>query len=84
MIDNRPVFSSLQGGTYWQNLPVGIAEIDRIEIVHGPSSPLYGPNAVSGVINIITKRPKEIGTYVSTDVQGGSKTNLMRLFWRKI
>ena len=58
MIDNRPVFSNLQGGTYWQNLPVNIHDVERIEVVHGPSSPLYGPNAVSGVINIITKKPK--------------------------
>lgn len=56
MIDNRPVYSSYQGGTYWQNLPVSLLEIDRIEVVLGPSSPLYGPNAVSGVINIITNK----------------------------
>ncbi|MFY0686841.1 MAG: TonB-dependent receptor [Cyclobacteriaceae bacterium] len=71
MIDNRPVFSSLQGGTYWQNLPVGLAEVERIEVVHGPSSALYGPNAVSGVINIITTTPEEVGTYVRANLQGG-------------
>lgn len=59
MIDNRPVFSSFQGGTFWQNLPISLADIERIEVVYGPSSALYGPNAVSGVINIITKRPKD-------------------------
>ncbi len=64
MIDNRPVFSYFQGGTFWQNLPVGMAEVDRIEVVHGPVSTLYGPNAVSGVINILTNRPnKERNVY---------------------
>lgn len=72
MIDNRPVFSSFQGGTFWQNLPVGLAEIERIEVVYGPSSPLYGPNAVSGVINIITKRPKDANEiYTNAQVQAG-------------
>ncbi len=59
MIDNRPVFNYFQGGTFWQNLPVGMAEIERIEVVHGPVSTLYGPNAVSGVINILTTRPEK-------------------------
>ena len=69
MINNRPVFSSLQGGTYWQNLPIGLAEIEKIEIVLGPSSPLYGPNAVSGVINIITTKRTEIGRFANGDFQ---------------
>jgi len=77
MIDNRPVFSYLQGGTYWQNLPVGLTEIDKIEVVYGPASPLYGPNAVSGVINIITNRPKDEGTYASGVVMYGNKTELI-------
>ena len=55
MIDNRPVFNHNLGGTAWETLPVEINDIERIEIVRGPSAPLFGPNAVSGVINIITR-----------------------------
>lgn len=74
MIDSRPVFSHLEGGTLWQNLPVGLADIERIEVVHGPSAPLYGPNAVSGVINIITSTPsKEDDVYTTAHVQGNHK-----------
>ncbi len=76
MIDNRPVFSSLQGGTFWQNLPIGVAQIDRIEVVYGPSAPLYGPNAVSGVINIISKKPGENNIYASGNVYVGNKTKM--------
>ncbi len=61
MIDNRIVFRDFQGGTYWESLPVEIADIDRIEVVRGPSSALYGPNAVAGVINIITRRAGKNG-----------------------
>jgi len=59
MIDNRPVFNNNLGGVFWESIPVDLAEIERIEVVRGPSAPLFGPNAVSGVINIITRRATE-------------------------
>lgn len=71
MIDNRPVFDYLQGGTYWQNFPIDIIDIERIEVVLGPSAPLYGPNAVTGVINIITKNADQNGISASAHAQGG-------------
>ena len=72
MIDNRPVFSAFQGGTFWQNLPVEIADVERIEVVYGPNSPMYGPNAVSGVINIITKKEHSTNpTTVQANIQRG-------------
>ncbi|MBI9034895.1 MAG: TonB-dependent receptor [Bacteroidales bacterium] len=76
MIDNRPVYNYFQGGTFWEALPIGLVDIDRIEVVRGPSTALYGPNAMSGVVNIITK--KETKKKLSSDVvmQGGS-TNTM-------
>lgn len=55
MIDGRPVYSFAFGGIFWETLPVDLNDIDRIEVIRGPSSALYGPNAVSGAINIITR-----------------------------
>ncbi len=71
MIDNRPVFNHLQGGTYWENLPIDLIDVERIEVVNGPSSPLYGPNAVTGVINIITRKPSKDGLYATGSAQYG-------------
>lgn len=69
MIDNRPVFNYNQGGTDWEALPIDLIDVERIEVVKGPTAPLFGPNAVSGVINIITRQIKEEGMYVSANVQ---------------
>lgn len=71
MIDNRPVFNHNLGGTAWEALPVDLNDVERIEIVRGPSAPLFGPNAVTGVINIITKKASE-GTYANASVQYGT------------
>ncbi|MEO7987976.1 MAG: hypothetical protein ABI663_00440 [Chryseolinea sp.] len=47
-------------------------DVERIEIVRGPSAPLFGPNAVTGVINIITKRTSEGKSLVNANVQIGT------------
>jgi iron complex outermembrane receptor protein len=77
MIDNRPVFNQGLGGTYWESLSIDINDIDRIEIVRGPSSPLFGPNAVTGVINIITRRMGSSKTVVNANLVGGSNSTVV-------
>lgn len=72
MINNRPVYNYVNGGTLWESLPVGISDIDRIEVVRGPASALYGANAVSGVINIITKKPDDESLQVYGQAQAGT------------
>ncbi len=74
MIDDRIVYSYFQGGTFWETLPVSIYDIERIEVVRGPSSALYGPNAVSGVIHIITikKDKNDEDLHASANLQAGT------------
>jgi iron complex outermembrane receptor protein len=73
MINNRPVYNYLQGGTFWESLPIDLMDVEKIEVIRGPSSTLYGPNAVSGVINIITTRTSKDGLQVSGRVQSGTQ-----------
>jgi iron complex outermembrane receptor protein len=77
MVDDRPIFNHVNGITIWEAIPVGINDVERIEIVYGPSSALFGPNAVSGVINIITTNPDKDGVGVFGNVQYGSFNSLM-------
>ena len=60
LIDGRSVYFDFYGGVIWEGLPVLLEQIDRIEVVRSPSSALYGANAFSGVINIITKTPRQL------------------------
>jgi iron complex outermembrane receptor protein len=71
MIDNRPVYNYMHGGTFWETLPIDLNDVERIEVVRGPSSALYGPNAESGVINIITRKPEKVGFYAVANAQYG-------------
>lgn len=64
MIDNRIVYNNFTGGTLWETLPIDINDVEQIEVVRGPASALYGPNAVTGVINIITTQANKKGLSV--------------------
>lgn len=52
------------------NLPINIEDVERIEILKGQASSIYGPNALSGVINIISK--KGISNKMTANLSGGS------------
>jgi len=55
LIDSRPIFSALAGVYGIEQIPVNM--IDRVEVVRGGGSALFGSNAIAGTINIITKEP---------------------------
>jgi len=56
LIDGRTEYNDLFGVTLWHAFPISVDDIERIEVVRGPASALFGANAYSGVINIITKQ----------------------------
>ncbi len=57
LVDGRTEYQDFLGLTLWEAIPLGLNEIERIEIIRGPGSALYGANAMLGVINIITRQP---------------------------
>jgi iron complex outermembrane receptor protein len=86
LLDGQPLNDAYSGGLEWGILPV--SNIERIEVIRGAASALYGGNAMGGVINIITKTPKKLelqanagyGTY-STAKYGISAGNR---FWDRL
>jgi iron complex outermembrane receptor protein len=54
LVNGRSVYNDILGSTFWESLTIDVDQIERIEVVRGPGSALYGADAFAGVINIIT------------------------------
>lgn len=70
LIDNIKVGSATSGTTAFENIPID--QIERIEIVRGPRSSLYGSEAIGGVIHIITRKGTGSGFRQHLNFGGGS------------
>ncbi|MBI3073964.1 MAG: TonB-dependent receptor [Deltaproteobacteria bacterium] len=57
LIDGREMNQELFGTAFWSMFPISIFDVERIEVIRGPGSALYGANAYSGVVNIVTRPP---------------------------
>lgn len=63
--------NELNSGGFYAGGQFNLSDVERIEVVYGPASSLYGTNAVSGVINIVTRKPQ--GKYTGqVSLLGGS------------
>lgn len=73
LIDGVRIGSATTGDVSWQNLPV--EQIERIEVVRGPRSSLYGSEAIGGVIQIFTRRGEKQGISPYASVTAGSRNH---------
>ena len=55
LIDGRTVYTPLFSGVFYDAITLDLEDVDRIEVISGPGSTLWGTNAVNGVINVIMK-----------------------------
>jgi iron complex outermembrane receptor protein len=77
MIDGHPVTDYSTGGTFLGPELIPIDAVESIEVIRGAGSALYGANAFLGVVNIVTKKPKEKGAYLEGGAEAGTiRTNL--------
>ncbi len=72
MVDGRVLHNYVIGAMSTENLQISIGDIERIEVVRGACSALYGVNAVNGVINIITRKPDSTPDVVAGSYQMGN------------
>jgi outer membrane receptor protein involved in Fe transport len=66
LVDGRSIYLDFFGMVMWELIPVNPGDIKQIEVIRGPASAVWGANAMSGVVNVITKTPRELAA------QGGS------------
>ena len=70
LVDSRPVFTALQGVYGLEQIPANMVE--RVEIVRGGGSALFGASAIGGTINIITKEPSENSAELAHTITGAT------------
>lgn len=83
MVDGREVLQRMGGTINWTTEDVPLAILDRVEIIRGPGASIWGTNAVSGVVNVVTKHAastqgnsvrmvmEDDGTFLGEYVRGG-------------
>ena len=79
LVDGRSVYGSVLS-VDWNDLGVALDDIDRIEVVRGPSSPIFGANAFIATVNIITRpRYSDPGWYARATVGSrGTRSGMLR------
>ena len=68
LLDGRSIYLDFFGLILWDFVPANAGEIKQIEVVRGPASAVWGANALTGVVNIITKSPRELAAGGGTNI----------------
>lgn len=69
LLDGVSLYSPFWGGAEWNQLPVALEDIERVEVVRGPNAATFGANSFLGVVNIITRDPAtERGAEVGANI----------------
>ena len=75
-MDGRAITNNLFGGVYWANQDYVIPDLERIEVISGPGTSLWGANAVNGVISIISKPAKDTQGWLVESHTGNKDTGI--------
>jgi len=88
LLDGRSLYLDFFGFVAWDLLPVNPNELKQIEVIRGPASAVWGANAMNGVVNFISKTPRELNGNSATmtfgtfrrDIDGGQQLGNGTLF----
>jgi iron complex outermembrane receptor protein len=70
LLDDRSIYLDFFGLVLWDFLPSNLSDVKQIEVIRGPASAVWGANALTGVVNVITKSPRE-ATGASASITAG-------------
>jgi outer membrane receptor protein involved in Fe transport len=62
VLDSRSLYLDFFGFIAWDLVPVNTFELKQVEVIRGPASAVWGANALSGVVNFISKTPRELNS----------------------
>ncbi len=71
LLDGRTLYQDFFGFVMWDFLPVNFNEVKQVEVIRGPASAVWGANALYGVVNVISKTPRELKGASATFGFGG-------------
>jgi len=75
LIDGRTIYSPLASSVFWELHNPPVEDIRQIEVISGPGGTLYGPNAVNGVVNILTRDARDtLGGFVRATAGGDERS----------
>ena len=74
LVDGRSVYLDFFGMVMWDLVPTNPNDIRQIEVIRGPASAVWGANAMSGVVNVITRTPRELAAAGGTGLTVGIGT----------
>jgi iron complex outermembrane receptor protein len=72
LVDGVSMYRPAYSRVLWQQFPIAIADVDRIEVTRGSNSASYGPNSMLAIVNIITKHPKDVEHTLVSVVAGSN------------
>ncbi|MGE3512825.1 MAG: TonB-dependent receptor [Vicinamibacterales bacterium] len=70
LLDGRSLYLDFFGLVLWDFLPNNLGDVKQIEVIRGPASAVWGANALTGVVNVITRSPRE-SPAIDLSVNGG-------------
>lgn len=71
LVDGRSIYLDFFGMVMWDLVPSSLREIKQIEVIRGPASAVWGANAMTGVVNVITRSPREMAADGASSVTLG-------------
>lgn len=81
LLDGRSIYLDYYGLVLWDYLPVTMDELEAVEVLRGPGSAVWGANAMSGVINLRTKSPRDLDRGLVTAAIGEHGTRSLTARW---
>ena len=72
LVDGRSIYLDFYGMVMWDLVPTNPNDIRQVEVIRGPASAVWGANAMTGVVNVITKTPRELAAQGGTTLTIGA------------